>query len=63
MKQYLKDGRALRIETVINRPDDLDVKRRLQHLPELIDKARAVNRRLLMIEQAGQSCAIGSALV
>jgi hypothetical protein len=62
VKQYLKDGRALRMETVINRPDDLDVKRRLQHLPELIDKARAVNQRLLMIEQAGQSCAIGSAL-
>jgi hypothetical protein len=62
VKQYLKDGRALRIETVINRPDDLDVKRRLQHLPELIDKARAINQRLLMIEQAGQSCAIGSAL-
>jgi len=62
VKQYLKDGRALRIETVINRPDDLDVKRRLQHLPELIDKARGINQRLLMIEQAGQSCAIGSAL-
>jgi hypothetical protein len=62
VKQYLKGGRALRIETVINRPDDLDVKRRLQHLPELIDKARQVNRRLLMIEQAGQSCAIGTAL-
>ena len=62
VKQYLKDGRALRIETVINRPDDLDVKRRLQNLPELIDKARAINQRLLMIEQAGQSCAIGSAL-
>ena len=62
VKQYLKDGRALRIETIINRPDDLDVKRRLHHLPELIDKARAVNQRLLIIEQAGQSCAIGSAL-
>jgi hypothetical protein len=62
VKQYLKDGRALRIETVINRPDDLEVKRRLHHLPELIDKARQVNQRLLMIEQAGQSCAIGSAL-
>jgi hypothetical protein len=62
VKQYLKDGRALRIETVINRPDDLDVKRRLHHLPELVDKARAVNQRLLIIEQAGQSCAVGSAL-
>jgi hypothetical protein len=62
IKQYLKDGRALRVETVINKPDDLGVKRRLRHLPELVDKARQVNRRLLMIERAGQSCAIGSAL-
>ena len=62
IKQYLKDGRALRVETVINKPDDLGVKRRLRHLRELVDKARHVNRRLLMIERAGQSCAIGSAL-
>lgn len=62
VKQYLKDGRALRIEAVINKPSDLDVLARLHHLPELIDKARQVNQRLLMIEQAGQSCAIGSAL-
>jgi len=62
IKQYLKDGRALRIEAVINKPDDLDVGRRLEHLPELIRKARAVNSRLLIIERAGQSCAIGSAL-
>jgi hypothetical protein len=62
VKQYLKDGRALRIETVINNPTDLDLRRRLAHLPEIIDKARQVNHRLLMIERAGQSCAIGSAL-
>jgi hypothetical protein len=62
VKQYLKDGRALRVETVINKPADLDVPARLHNLPELIDKARQVNQRLLMIEQAGQSCAIGSAL-
>ena len=30
IKQYLKDGRALRVETVINKPDDLGVKRRLR---------------------------------
>ena len=29
VKQYLKDGRALRIETVINKPTDLDVLARL----------------------------------
>lgn len=62
VKQYLKDGRALRVETVINKPADLGVAARLHNLPELIDKARAVNQRLLMIERAGQSCAIGSAL-
>jgi hypothetical protein len=62
VKQYLKDGRALRIEAVINKPADLDVPARLRNLPQLIDKARQVNQRLLMIEQAGQSCAIGSAL-
>jgi hypothetical protein len=62
VKQYLKDGRALRIEAVINKPSVLDVLARLEHLPELIAKARAINHRLLIIERAGQSCAIGSAL-
>jgi hypothetical protein len=62
VKQYLKEGRALRIETVINKPSDIGILARLEHLPELIAKARAVNHRLLMIERAGQGCAIGSAL-
>jgi hypothetical protein len=62
VKQYLKQGRALRIETVINKPRDVGVLSRLQHLPELIVKARGINHRLLMIERAGQGCAIGSAL-
>jgi hypothetical protein len=55
VKQYLKEGRALRIETVINKPKDIGVLARIQHLPELVAKARAVNRRLLMIERAGQA--------
>jgi hypothetical protein len=62
VKQYLKGGRALRIETVINKPKDIWVLSRLEHLPELVAKARQVNDRLLMIERAGQGCAIGSAL-
>ncbi len=33
-----------------------------EHPPELMAKARQVNDRLLMIERAGQGCAIGSAL-
>jgi hypothetical protein len=62
VKQYLKGGRALRVEAVINKPSDVGVQARLRNLPALIEKARAINQRLLMIEQAGQSCAIGSAL-
>jgi hypothetical protein len=62
VKQYLKEGRALRIETVINKPADLNILARLEHLPELVAKARGVNDRLLSVERAGQGCAIGSAL-
>jgi hypothetical protein len=60
IKQYLKDGRALRIETVINSPDDLICKRRLQHLDQLQAKARAVNARLLDTERVGQGCVLAS---
>ncbi|MGH9252112.1 MAG: hypothetical protein ACRD0W_21730 [Acidimicrobiales bacterium] len=60
VKQYLKDGRALRIETVINDPGDLICKRRLQHLEELQTKARAVNARLLDTERVGQGCVLAS---
>lgn len=31
IKQYLKDGRALRVETVIDKPDDIGCLRRLVH--------------------------------
>jgi hypothetical protein len=60
VKQYLKDGRALRIETVINSPDDLGCHRRLQHLDELQAKGRDVNARLLDTERVGQGCVLAS---
>ena len=60
IKQYLKDRRALRIETVINSPDDLRCHRRLAHLDELQAKARDVNRRLLDTERVGQGCVLAS---
>jgi hypothetical protein len=62
IKEYLKEGRALRIETVCNSPTDLGCKRRLHHLPELQAKARNANRRLLTIQRAGQGCAVSTAL-
>ena len=56
----MKDSRALRIETVVNSPDDLGVARRLPNLPELQARARAVNTRLLHTEKAGQGCVFDS---
>jgi hypothetical protein len=60
VKQYFKQGRALRVETVVNDPTDLGVLRRLAHLPELQAKARDVNRRLLDHEHVGQGCVLAS---
>jgi hypothetical protein len=60
IKQYLKDGRALRIETVINSPTDLGCQRRLPNLDELQAKARAANARLLDTERVGQGCVLAS---
>ena len=62
IKEYLKEGRALRIEFVCNSPADLGCKRRLPHLAELQDKARAAHSRLLTIQRAGQGCDISTTL-
>jgi hypothetical protein len=60
IKQYLKDGRALRIETVINDAYDLACQRRLPNLEALQTKARDANRRLLDTERVGQGCVLAS---
>src|ERR1019366_3070579 len=60
VKQYLKDGRALRVETVVTSPDDLGFARRLHNLPELQARARAINTRLLQTEKVGQGCVFDS---
>ena len=60
IKQYLKDGRAVRIETVVNAPGDLGCQRRLHNLDDLQARARAVNERLLHTERAGQGCVLAN---
>ena len=55
IKIYLKEDRALRVETVIN---DLGCKRGLEHLDELAAKARACNARLMDAVIAGQGSGI-----
>jgi hypothetical protein len=60
IKQYLKDGRALRVETVINDAYDIGCQRRLHNLGELQARARAINARLLDTERAGQGCVLAN---
>jgi hypothetical protein len=60
IKQYLKDGRAMRIETVVNAPRDLGCNARLPNLDQLQAKARAANRRILETERAGQGTVLAS---
>ena len=63
LKQYLKDGVALRIETVVNDPKDLRCNRLLTNLDELQGKARAINDRLLDTEVVGQGSALVSPVI
>jgi hypothetical protein len=60
IKQYLKDGRALRIETVVDDAYDLGCQRRLPNLAQLTARARACNARLLDAERVGQGCVLAS---
>lgn len=55
IKEYLKEGRALRIEVVVNDAGDLGVKRRLRHIDELREQGRALIGRMLSFQRA--SCA------
>jgi hypothetical protein len=60
IKQYLKDGRAMRTETVMNAPRDLGCNARLPNLEDLQAKACAANQRILGAERVGQGCVLAS---
>ena len=62
VKLYLKEGCALRIETVVNDPGDLDLLKGIAHLPAVQKTARQINARVLTMLRVGQSCAIENAL-
>jgi hypothetical protein len=51
IKQYHKEGRALRTETTINNPGDFGIKKRLTHLPALREIGLSANRRLLGVQR------------
>jgi hypothetical protein len=59
IKQYHKEGRALRTETTINDPRDFAIGKRLSHLPALRRIGFQANRRLLNVQRISQDCALG----
>jgi hypothetical protein len=63
IKYYLKDRRALRIETVINDAYDIGVLRRVEHFDELVGKARDANHRLLDTIRVAQGCVLASPVI
>src|SRR5262249_43054800 len=60
IKQYHKEGRALRTETTINDARDVGVGKRLPNLPALREIGFQANRRLLQVERLTHDCAIGA---
>lgn len=62
IKEYLKEGRALRIETVVNDPGDLGVLRRVRHLGLLREQARQINRRMLAFQRASTAPTLATSL-
>ena len=60
LKQYHKEGRALRTETTINNAYDFGVGRRLHNLPKLRQIGFAANRRVLEVEKLSHDCNLGA---
>ena len=59
IKQYHKEGRALRTETTINDPRDFGIGKRLSNLPALRQIGFQANRRLMDVQRISQDCAVG----
>jgi hypothetical protein len=59
IKQYHKEGRALRTETTINNPYDFQINKGLNNLPALRAIGFQANRRLLHVQRLSHDCLIG----
>jgi hypothetical protein len=61
IKQYHKEGRALRTETTINDPGDFRIGKGLTNLPALREVGFTANRRLLRVQRLDHNPIIGNA--
>jgi len=59
IKQYHKEGRALRTETTINNTRDFYLGKRLKNLPALRQVGFQANRRLLHVQHISHNCLLG----
>jgi hypothetical protein len=59
IKQYHKQGRALRTETTINNTRDFGIGKSLKNLPALRQIGFQANRRLLDVQKISHDCSIG----
>ena len=59
IKQYHKEGRALRTETTINNTRDFAIGKLLKNLPALRQVGFQANRRLLDVQTVSHDCSIG----
>ena len=59
IKQYHKEGRALRTETTINNPRDFSCGKRLMNLPRLRQLGFQANRRLIEVQSLSHDCRLG----
>ena len=59
IKQYHKEGRALRTETTIHNTRDFGIGKLLKNLPELRQIGFQANRRLLQVQKISHDCSIG----
>ena len=59
IKQYHKEGRALRTETTINNTRDFGIGKLLKNLPDLRQVGFQANRRLLDVQTISHDCSIG----
>ena len=60
LKQYFKEGRALRTEGTFNDPRDFGVNKGLRNLPYLQQLGRNINKRLLDVQRVSYNCGMSN---
>jgi len=62
IKQYFKEGRALRTETTVQNPHDFGLGRKLENLTALRELGFQTNRRVLHVQKTSQDFILSEAL-